>query len=206
MNKVDYNALDVKMEKSKVSMIFILLISSVIQTPIHWNSVPAWCVVCWELCKQFGPRSSLTKSRAWSGSKMFDTLMIFINDLKSFLKKDVKKWKITQHAELIQRGLSTSELRMRLAPWNRFKSSSKIFLLTVPRRYFFCGSFMFFLSCVCYAFVHVCLFVPCGHLLGKSWPLGSRLWCITVSLALSHWYPGSGVVFNCIDSWWLHPY
>ena len=28
----------------------------------------------------------------------------------------------------------------------------------------------------------------------------------TVSLSLSHWYPGSGVVLNCIDSWSLHPY
>ena len=56
---------------------------------------------------------------------------------------------------------------------------------------------MFFLSCVCYAFVRVCLFVPCGHLLGKDWPLGFRLWCLTVS---SHWYPGSGVAFDCIDS------
>ena len=25
-----------------------------------------------------------------------------------------------------------------------------------------------FLSCVCYAFVRVYLFVPCGHLLGKG--------------------------------------
>ena len=24
----------------------------------------------------------------------------------------------------------------------------------------------FFLACVCYAFVGVCLYVPCGHLLG----------------------------------------
>ena len=40
---------------------------------------------------------------------------------------------------------------------------------------------MFFLSCVCYAFVCVCLSVPCGHLLGKGLPLGSRLWCITMS-------------------------
>ena len=96
---------------------------------------------------------------------------------------------------------STSELRV-----SRFKPSSKIFLLTVPMRYFFCGSFMFFLSCVCYVFVRVCLFVPCGHLLGKGWPLGSRFWCLTVSLALSHWYPGSGVVLGCIDFWSLHPY
>ena len=65
---------------------------------------------------------------------------------------------------------------------------------------------MFFLSCVCYVFVRVCWYVPCGHLLGKGWPLGSRLWCLTVSLSLSHWYPGSGVVHVCIDSWSLHPY
>ena len=56
------------------------------------------------------------------------------------------------------------------------------------------------LSCVCYAFVRVCLFGPCGHLLGKGRPLGSRLWCITVSLSLSHWYPGPGVVLDRIDS------
>ena len=28
----------------------------------------------------------------------------------------------------------------------------------------------FFLSCVCYSFVRICLYVPCGHLLGKGWP------------------------------------
>ena len=58
------------------------------------------------------------------------------------------------------------------------------------------GLLCFFLSCVCYAYVSVCLYVPCGHLLGK----GSRLWCQTASLSLSHWYPGSGVVLDCIDS------
>ena len=42
--------------------------------------------------------------------------------------------------------------------------------------------------------------VPCGHLLGKGWPLDSRLLCLTVNLLLSHWYPGSCVVLNCIDS------
>ena len=44
------------------------------------------------------------------------------------------------------------------------------------------------------------------HGLGKCWPLGFRLWCLTVSLSLSDWYPGSGVVLDCIDSWSLHPY
>ena len=37
---------------------------------------------------------------------------------------------------------------------------------------------MFFLSCFCYAFVRVCLYVLCGHLLGKGWPLDSRVWCL----------------------------
>ena len=60
--------------------------------------------------------------------------------------------------------------------------------------------YVFVLSCVCYVFVRVCLYVLCGHLLGKGWPLGSRLWCLTVSLSLSHWYPGSGVILDCIDS------
>ena len=58
----------------------------------------------------------------------------------------------------------------------------------------------FVLSSVCFVFVRICLYVLCGHLLGKDWPLGSRLWCLTVSLSLSHWHPGSGVVLDCIDS------
>ena len=32
----------------------------------------------------------------------------------------------------------------------------------------FCGSFMLFLSCVCYVFLRVCLVLPCGHLLAKG--------------------------------------
>ena len=44
------------------------------------------------------------------------------------------------------------------------------------------------------------LYVLCGHLLGKGLLLGSRLWCLTVSLSLSHLYSGSGVVLDCIDS------
>ena len=51
-----------------------------------------------------------------------------------------------------------------------------------------------------------CLYVLCGHLLGKGWPFGSRLWCLTVSLWVSHWYPWTGVVLDCIDSWSLHHY
>ena len=43
------------------------------------------------------------------------------------------------------------------APLNRFKSSSKIFLLTVPRRCFFCGSFIIF--CLVLLCFHARLFV-----------------------------------------------
>ena len=41
----------------------------------------------------------------------------------------------------------------------------------------------------------------CNFPAGKgltSWLIGK--WCLTVSLLLSHWYPGSGVVLDCIDS------
>ena len=41
------------------------------------------------------------------------------------------------------------------------------------------------------ASVCVCFVVTC---------FSSRLWCLTVSLSHSHWYPGSGVVLDCIDS------
>ena len=69
---------------------------------------------------------------------------------------------------------STSELRVRLAPLNRFKPSSKIFYWPFQDGIFYA----FVLSCVCYVFVRVYLYVLCGHLLGKGWPLGSRLWCL----------------------------
>ena len=72
--------------------------------------------------------------------------------------------------------------------------------MTVQRQYFFCRS----LSYKCLLCFRARLFLmACGHLLGKGWPLGSRLWCLIVSLLLSHWYPGSGVVLDCIDSWSL---
>ena len=87
-----------------------------------------------------------------------------------------------------------------------FKPSSKILYWPFQGGSFFCGSFIFFCLVFAMPFMHVCLYVHCGHLLGKSWSLGSRLWCLTVSLSHSHWYPGSGVVLDCIDSWSLRLY
>ena len=61
----------------------------------------------------------------------------------------------------------------------------------------------------------LCLLCPCARLfICAFWsPAGKWLtsWLSFVvsamSLSLSHhWYPGSGVVLNCIDSLSLHPY
>ena len=47
------------------------------------------------------------------------------------------------------------------APWNQFKPSSKIILLTLLRRYFFCGSFVLFMFCVC-VLIHIWTMVLLG--------------------------------------------
>ena len=95
-----------------------------------------------------------------------------------------------------------SELSARLAPWNWFKPSCKILLLTVPRRYFFCGSLVFFcvlwLSCFRSS-------LPCGYLLRRGWLLGSCWWWLLYFCYFPMWYPGSGVVLDCIVSWSLSP-
>ena len=44
--------------------------------------------------------------------------------------------------------------------------------------------------------VYLCLVVTCW----ERAAFGACLWCLTVSLSLSHWYRGSGVVLDCIDS------
>ena len=51
---------------------------------------------------------------------------------------------------------------MRLAPLNRFKPSSKSFLLTVPRRYFFCGSFLLVTGLLHVGVCCAVVFVPCS--------------------------------------------
>ena len=85
------------------------------------------------------------------------------------------------------------------APLNRFKPSSKIFLLTVQRRCFFCGSFMLFLSCfvmlsctsVCWCLVVTCweradlLTLVCDVKLWRChFPIGilGQVWCLIVSI------------------------
>ena len=62
--------------------------------------------------------------------------------------------------------------------WHWFKPSSKIFYWPFQGGTSFVD-LLCFCSVLCLlCFVRVCLYVLCGHLLGKGWPLGSRLWCL----------------------------
>ena len=59
--------------------------------------------------------------------------------------------------------------------------------------------YVFVLSCVCYILctsVYMCFVVTCW----ERADLLALVCGVTVSLSLSHWYPGSGVVLDCIDS------
>ena len=53
------------------------------------------------------------------------------------------------------------------------------------------------LLCLCARLFICALWSPAW---GRGCPLGSRLWCLAVSLSLSNWYPGSGVVLDCFDT------
>ena len=56
---------------------------------------------------------------------------------------------------------------------------------------------------LCFSWFRVCSLLPCCHLLGKGWPLGSCWWCLLYFCYFPMWYPGSGVVLDCIVSWSL---
>ena len=64
-----------------------------------------------------------------------------------------------------------------------------------------------FLFCIVFAMFCARLFI-CALWSPAGKGLTSWLSCVvsSVSLSLSHWYPGSGVVLDCIDSWSLQPY
>ena len=55
------------------------------------------------------------------------------------------------------------------------------FMIWVLLLWIICVIYVLCLSCFC-----VCSLLPYGHLLGKGWPLGSRLWCLIVFLSLSY--------------------
>ena len=53
---------------------------------------------------------------------------------------------------------------------------------------------------LCLPCFRVCSLLPCFHLNGKSWPLGSCLWCLLWFCYYFIWYPGTGVVLDCIHT------
>ena len=93
------------------------------------------------------------------------------------------------------------ELRVRLGPLNLFKPSSKIFYWP------FKDCISLWIICVlcvlCFSCFRVCSLLPCSHLLGKGWPLGSCWRCLLYFCYFPLWYPGSGVVLECVVSWSL---
>ena len=90
-------------------------------------------------------------------------------------------------------------VHIKMAPCNSVTPSSKIFLLTIPRQHFFCGSFVCFLCLV---------FLMLSRLfIAAMWsPAGKGLtsWLLLVIFIgfcyFPMWYPGSGVVLDCIVS------
>ena len=56
---------------------------------------------------------------------------------------------------------------------------------------------------LCFSCFRVCSLLPCNHLLGKGWPLGSCWWCLLYLCYFPMWYLGSGVVPDCIVFWSL---
>ena len=95
--------------------------------------------------------------------------------------------------------------RVGLAPWNRFKPSSKILYWFSKAVLLLCIFYVFvclvFAMPLC-AFIYMCLMVTCW----ERADLLALVCGVLLSLSLSHWYPGSGVVLDCIESWSLHPY
>ena len=67
-----------------------------------------------------------------------------------------------QHVSLIRGFFEYASLKMRLSPPVKYLTdrSKAVLLLWI--------FYVFVLSCVCYVFVRVCLYVLCGHLLGKG--------------------------------------
>ena len=72
---------------------------------------------------------------------------------------------------------STSELRVTLAPWNCLSPPVNFFYWPLQGRISFVF-IMFFLSCVCYAFVRVCLFVL------LLWIFNGFFLCLVVAMPL----------------------
>ena len=100
---------------------------------------------------------------------------------------------------------SASELRVMLAHSETGLSPPIFFLLTVPRRSFFCGPFvnLCLVFGMLFASVHYCLVV--------TWKERADLLALVCDFYCDFfyfpiWYPGTDVVLDCIDSWYLQSF
>ena len=93
-------------------------------------------------------------------------------------------------------GLCTFNLSLKHT--HRLNQDANSFVETIRETlWIICVIYVLCLSCFC-----ICSLLPFGHLLGEGWPLGSCLWCLWFR-HFPMWYPGSGMVLGCIDSWSL---
>ena len=99
--------------------------------------------------------------------------------------------------------MQTKHLCVLIHIWTNISPPVKYFLLTVRRRYFFCGSFVF----LCLVFLMllrlfiVALWSPAGKGLTSL-----LLLVMFIFFYFPMWYPGPGVVLDCIVSWSLPPF
>ena len=82
-------------------------------------------------------------------------------------------------------------IRVRLDPQTCL-SPPVIFLLTVPRRCFYCGSF--------FIFIYLCFFFVCHTVLPVLSSIVVTCCCFCCICHFPLWYPRLGVVLNCIES------
>ena len=92
----------------------------------------------------------------------------------------------------------------------RFLIFAPLITLSHPVKYFIDRSkavLLLWIICVIYVLCLSCFRVfsllPCRHLKGKGWPLGSCLLCLLWFCYFPIMYPGADVVLDCIDSWSL---
>ena len=154
---------------------------------------------------KWGPVSSLTVIEYLSDQQRFWSVCAYAQASLSLCWTHIPNW-WKSHA--------TAHFRFDNARFSIWLNSFSFFITKIcpPVKYFYWpfqggASFVDHLCfCVlCLSCFRVCSLLPCGHLLGKGWPLGYCWWCLLYFCYYLMWYmyPGSGVVLDCIVSWHL---
>ena len=141
-----------------------------------------------------------------SGIIWFTSICCMLPRFKVFFQADFLAVVFVAFCHFPNVSWSTSELRQGWCretglspPVKCFTDRSKPVLLL----WIFYAFSVLRLLCLCACLFVCALWLPAGV---EDWSLGSSLWCLTVSLSLSDWCPGPGVVLDGMESWSLHPY